>query len=561
MNLIQSVSIRCFRSIRDGQLENVDAFCVLSGLNNSGKSNFLRALNAFFNGVVERGNPIEIDRDYFRPEVRAKKKKVIRITVHFKLPKEFKFRSKLENVESLLTREFRITKEWKRGEPEPLIYLNDSEDPVGAEEKQKVHAFLGLISFRYIPNRVIPTEIILHEQLALRDVLVRRLARFKNAAGKIFKGIEETSEALVSELSKSIRKIGPDIEQIRLATAKSLADLAFRFGYRLRENGVEIEEGEQGSGMQSLLMFQTLHLIDQDYFQQFGWKQAAIWAVEEPESSLNTAMEVQVADFLSRISGSERLQVIATTHSDLMIQHAKGGYYVDKILIPQTKIKQSVATKKPFTDLLDMSCKFGVTRWVNPILYYPSNALVLVEGKTDRDFLTRALFCKGIFLSYKIVCLEDLTTRPDKGGVDTLKSYIKANADAIKSRLPSAPVIVVLDWDAAKKASEFEKTLGKANSFHVVAWDETKANPSLDRSFRGIERFFSDRLIEQAEKMNGNLIARKANGIRSIQGDDVSTLKGILAEIVTKDLQSGDLVFADSFITELHRMASLVPPA
>lgn len=556
MKLIQNASIQFFRSIRDGRLEDVDDFCVLAGLNNSGKSNYLRALNAFFNGIVERNTPIEVDRDYFRPEVRSKKKKIIRVKIHFKLPKEFKFRSKLESVEKLLTRDFSISKEWKRGEPEPLIYLNGATTHVGAEEKQKIQAFLGLISFRYIPNRVIPTEIILHEQQALRDVLVRRLARFKSAAGKIFKGIEETSEALVSELSKSVRKIGPDIQQIRLATAKSLADLAFRFGYRLQENGVEIEENEQGSGMQSLLMFQTLHLIDQDYFQQFGWKQAAIWAIEEPESSLNTAMEVQVAKYLSKISQSERLQVIATTHSDLMIQHARAGYYVDKAAIPQTAIKHSVAAKKEPRDLMSISSKFGVSRWVNPVLFYPSDALVIVEGKTDREFISLALFRKGIQPPYKIVCLEDLTARPDQGGIDTLKQFIKDNAEAIRTRAPAAPVIVVLDWEMARKVPDFEKLLAKTEPFRVLVWDESKANPTLHKSFRGIERFFSDRLIEEAEKIDANLISRKANGIRTIHKEDLEKLKGILANIVIKDLQLSDLVHADTFITELHRIAS-----
>ncbi len=37
-----------------------------------------------------------------------------------------------------------------------------------------------------------------------------------------------------------------------------------------------MDESEQVSGMQSLLMFETLHLIDRDYFQRFGWNQAAI---------------------------------------------------------------------------------------------------------------------------------------------------------------------------------------------------------------------------------------------------------------------------------------------
>jgi hypothetical protein len=109
----------------------------------------------------------------------------------------------------------------------------------------------------------------------------------------VFEGLQATAEALVRTLSDDINKFAPDIAKVRLATASSLADLAFNFGYRLAEGGAEMEETEQGSGMQSVLMFETLHLIDRDYFQRFGWKQAAIWAIEEPESSLNTALEAR----------------------------------------------------------------------------------------------------------------------------------------------------------------------------------------------------------------------------------------------------------------------------
>jgi predicted ATPase len=71
-------------------------------------------------------------------------------------------------------------------------------------------------------------------------------------------------------------------------------------------------------------MFETLYLIDRDYFQKFGRRQAAVWAVEEPESSLHSSLEAHVAFFLRSISADPagRLQIASTTHSDLVIQYA-----------------------------------------------------------------------------------------------------------------------------------------------------------------------------------------------------------------------------------------------
>jgi hypothetical protein len=57
---------------------------------------------------------------------------------------------------------------------------------------------------------------------------------------------------MVESLSAHISNCAPDVTKVSLATAESLADLAFQFGYKLVEGSVEMDEAEQGSGMQSL---------------------------------------------------------------------------------------------------------------------------------------------------------------------------------------------------------------------------------------------------------------------------------------------------------------------
>ena len=47
------------------------------------------------------------------------------------------------------------------------------------ESRQRIDQFLSLIKLRYIPNRVLPIDVIRSEHQALRDVLVRRLGRKK----------------------------------------------------------------------------------------------------------------------------------------------------------------------------------------------------------------------------------------------------------------------------------------------------------------------------------------------------------------------------------------------
>jgi len=69
MELISKVKISCFRSIKDDELTGIKNFPTLAGLNNSGKSNYIRALNLFFNGEVEPQLGFNFSRDYYRADI------------------------------------------------------------------------------------------------------------------------------------------------------------------------------------------------------------------------------------------------------------------------------------------------------------------------------------------------------------------------------------------------------------------------------------------------------------------------------------------------------------
>jgi hypothetical protein len=296
MQLISEISIDSFRSLSSAKLENPGDFTVLAGLNNSGKSNVLRALNAFFTGQTDIGVPLKVDEDYFRPHLRKKKAKRIRISVKFSLPPVFRFRAGLQGVQEFLGGQvFELGKEWDRLAAAARYFLNGEE--VGVNDRGKVDQFLSLLSFRYIPNRVLPLDVIRKEHQSLRDVLIRRLATRGRGKEQAFEEIKKTSAGLIKGLAFRVHEACPEVGDVRLATPSSWREMVFAFGYKLVSGEVEVDDFAQGSGVQSLLMLETLSLIDRDYFQQFGWKQASIWAVEEPESSLHSSLEARVAAY------------------------------------------------------------------------------------------------------------------------------------------------------------------------------------------------------------------------------------------------------------------------
>lgn len=543
MKLIKKIHLSAFRSIKSSGLDKLGHLSVLAGLNNSGKSNFLRALSAFFTNRPDPGSIVNVDFDYYRPELLKKKKKRIRITVEFTLPDEFRFRKGLEGVKQLLGEQFAITKEWTREDIEPRVFLNYADESLNANDRERVAQFLSLISFRYVPNRVLPLDVIKQEHQALRDVLIRRLSRGAENENQIFDTMAKTSKKMIQLVSAELSGQFSDISDVRLATPSSLAEMVFAFGYRLDEGGSEFEDTVQGSGLQSFLMFQTLNLIDRDYFQKFGWRQAAIWAVEEPESSLHHSLEAATAAFLKRISNERksRLQIVATTHSDLMVQYADRGYFVEK------SDDGSVATASALRALLGRTSKAGVSRWIHPILYHHIYPLLLVEGEQDRLFLDQCLRLLGKHQKCIVTYLGELAGASATGGVQALFRYAKDNADAIKSRPSKAPVVVVLDWDASSQKGRFQKLFTKQDPFRVLVWPETEANPKLGKSFRGYERFLSTRLIKAAIR-KGAVIGKTRQGKYIVSSSDYAEAKRVLSRLVQKDLREDDLEHCSDFL-------------
>ncbi len=551
MKLISQIAIKGFRSFGDGALTSLGDFTALAGLNNSGKSNVLRALNAFFNGHTEPGAPVSVDRDYFRPDLQKKKAKRIRVSVTFSLPEQFKFRKGLGGVETFFGgRSFCIAKEWARSSLAPAYYLNDEPKP-DPDSRQKIDQFLELINFRYIPNRVLPIEVIRSEHQALRDVLIRRLGKKGRGYKKAFNAIRVTSEKMLLSLAKRFRDACPDAGDLRLATPLSWEDMIFALGYRLARNGIETEDVAQGSGIQSLLMLETLYLIDHDYFQKFGWRQGAIWAVEEPESSLHYSLEAKVASFLAAISRDQRsrLQVLCTTHSELLLQ------YADRAIVIEQKDGQSVVENNlDIRSAFEKVSRAGISRWVHPILHYPLDPLILTEGKTDQAFLEEAFKHVRPKRVVRPVFLEQLSPSGKTGGVDELVRYVRENAQVIKSRPKDSPVVVVLDWDAAAKKDVLTKPFSEADPFRAMVWPQESLNPKLGKTFHGIERCYSDRIIGIAESRGVN-VARRSDGICVIDKEDYGKAKEVLCQVVTEGIEVADLVHAQSFIEGILKTA------
>ena len=561
MIIIKRIEIEGFRSVRQAAIDITADLTCFAGMNNSGKSNVLKALNAFSNDETDPGKKIDIDTDYYRPDRTKKRKKQVIITVEFQIPSNFKFRKGLEGAQKLLgSKSFRISKAWSRDPGQPKISLDDRnlDDYV---DRQYVQQFLQLIKYRYVPNRVLPIELIKSEHQSLRDVLIRRLAKKDSTNSDAFKEISDTSARMIESLTKRFRDACPGQGDVRLATPASWHELAFAFGYKLTSNGVEIEDSAQGSGIQSLLMLETLYLIDRDYFQQFGWKQAAIWGLEEPESSLHTVLEARVAMYLREIASDvkSRLQVLCTTHSDLMVQYSGCA-----IVVKQEGAASKYQSNTDIRAALAQLTEAGVSRWVHPLLHYPLDPVVIVEGKTDREFFSRYCVLNNIGKNVRFVDIGILDDASTGGGVERTRKYIKEHASAIKSRGSGAPVVVVLDHDSSGKLESFQKLVPDCSAYKVTAWPDDAINPNIGTKFRGLERCLADRVFEEGVRRGASIVRSekgKHAGRFVIDKDDFAEAKNVLSEIICEGLMLEDYRHSNDYIKNVLRLAGVDVPS
>ncbi|MBK5191085.1 MAG: AAA family ATPase, partial [Methanosarcinales archaeon] len=154
MNLIKSIGIKYFRSIYHVRLKNINDLIILSGVNDVGKSNILKALNLFFNDETTWNKELEFEDDFSRrrlSEVRKesiKGKQFIQVSIEFNRPKTYK---------NSLPANFKVTRTWFR---ENFVTETNNLEPLSKKgklprslntAKRFLPIFLNRVHFEYVP--------------------------------------------------------------------------------------------------------------------------------------------------------------------------------------------------------------------------------------------------------------------------------------------------------------------------------------------------------------------------------------------------------------------------
>jgi predicted ATP-dependent endonuclease of OLD family len=368
------------------------------------------------------------------------------------------------------------------------------------------------------------------------------------------KEIREAEENVIEEASEIATQHIAPIQRLIMGTPSEVPSLLSLSGFSAETStGALIRDDSLGAGSQAYIMFLLLKTIDTNYGGTFGWRQGVVWAVEEPESSLHKDLEQKLAIMLSSWSEDEKLkiQVLATTHSETIITAANKGFLVE---LDQGR---TIIRPKEIPELVFKAAAAGISGPVEPMLCFPTNPVVLVEGPLDRMILEKVAERTRTACAFKFLCLHELDPSTGGSGVDAIITYLKQHGRLAQNRAIDSPIIVIFDNDIdEEKLRQARKYYGTNGDHRVLRMDVKHADNSVSDSIGGIERFYPKELFVKARKKRVVAVSIDLDGVVHIERNELTSkvknkpanmlcdgpaswckhLKGVLGDIQTAAL-------------------------
>lgn len=466
------IRVKNFRSLVDVELK-VSDYTALVGLNDSGKSNLLRALNLFFNQETDPGHPLDFFND-FSQHARTidRKAKQIEIEIEFSPPKNYS-----DNTSII----------WRK------LYRSDLKDPAEEFYKtdrsefskgSKAEYWVRNIAYEYVP--------------AIRGkhffgLLKRRL--YKTLAATVAANLKQASSMFLTNLRQEVKNI--ETESLRLLQLKTefslpsdLGDLFEALGFDSEDDYTKTALQYRGDGIQGRhvpLIYKFL--ADQRKKNSSKGKPRAetIWGFEEPENNLELLRQIETAEEFKNYSNE--IQILISTHSPAFYGMAKEA---GKISIA---IRDSGKTS--FVDSIspeDIDSQLGLMAFVEPyirkaqterenlirsIKNLKEDALIFnkpvlyVEGSTDKKIIEAAFKALKISMNFEVVCKEGLN-----GGANWVADCCIARSALTDVSFKTA---ALLDDDhsgreASRKINEIAKSLGREGRVKIITVGKNNGN-------------------------------------------------------------------------------------
>jgi hypothetical protein len=410
MQLISALGIRYLRSIYKIRLTRLSSVNILSGRNDAGKSNVLKALNLFFNGDVDWQRPVVFYQDFSSQRLEQvrresiKGKQFISVAIDFLRPDSYK---------GSLPSTFRVTRTWFRDSPTYSETSNlDAASKPGRlpstpeTGRRFLQIFLNRVHYEYIPA--------VKDRAYFEHLLARLQSALLATPTAADPAISQVATTLAQHIQGKIVELQADFQRATgIASAieppGEFASLFQAFRVTTAADSVNVPLALRGDGIQARYIPSVLNYISQrsaDFF---------IWGFEEPENSLEYPRVLELARDFEKVY-SKNAQIFVTTHSPVLTALRGIGTTCTRIyksaeqtaaspVWPEPKDKGQLAELNEEMGLLRIQeelhgefvqrakeisdLQSRVSELTNEIAQYQL-PLVLTEGPTDVQILTCA---------------------------------------------------------------------------------------------------------------------------------------------------------------------------
>lgn len=311
MKIIESITIRYFRSIYTLTLNQCEDFTVITGKNDVGKSNILKALNLFFCQQSDYLKNFNFADDYSIARKEDVKKDTIRGQQFISISVRFLRGDRMQNS---LPPSFTVTKRWDMHSQECKISSDVQQRMIVYAQKRGIHysekttntslsAFLNKIKYVYVP--AIKDDRVFNETL---NILQQSLFAAENRA---------ILDAPIGEANKAVQNVVQELQlDFKVATGISnFIELPNTLNYTtglLQVNtqtpGGTVPIDKRGDGIRTHYIPKILNYV------ATRSKNLYIWGFEEPENSYEYRRCIQVAnEFETQYCRNS--QIFITSHS------------------------------------------------------------------------------------------------------------------------------------------------------------------------------------------------------------------------------------------------------
>jgi predicted ATP-dependent endonuclease of OLD family len=487
--IIKRLKTKNYRSLEDLDVEFNPYYNALSGKNNSGKSNIIRALVTFltydyriFRDYYTSAIHYASDYPYWKKKEREKGNITIEIELEldvnndaglFKFIKELIFKNEEDFKNTKETLKIKAVQEAEQKETKISITFGEIEI---IDEYKRDELINRLRSSKSILFHNSTENVPLYFYRSNRDSLISYLGKEDRNE------ITRKKESLEIAVKKSLKRhqtefgslLGRLTDKYDVSLGISSLDLEREnVEISLKEKGIEVSLEDWGSGTKNRTLI-LLNLMNAKRVQEsssLNERLTPVLIIEEPESFLHPSAQAEFGRILQDIAIEFKIQIIVATHSQYLLSHKtpSANILLERNLNSNNKGSQIVNTSgekwfEPFALSLGISgVDFGPFK---STIFSGSSDIILVEGESDKEYFTllkeekhgrNKLKFNGEIFSY--------------GGAGNIKNNILLRF--IKERFKR--FVVTVDLDKYLEVKSAFETLGlKENQeFIVIGINET----------------------------------------------------------------------------------------